>query len=198
MSVRWRGPVAGLQERQAVAEGLITVERADREVPGGRSQPADALSLAQASHRRPVLRGGDERDLNQVLGQGAVATGKHTGVPEQARSARGEAVGKLPGMIHRDPAIAHLSLRRKIRGSSRHPASPVDTTMTARVPWKGQHPCAAPRCKREISFMFLGRTRTANPLALSWYASSRRRPPIRRRRYWPFRPYAPRHCEPSS
>jgi hypothetical protein len=135
--------------------------------------------------------GGDERDLNQVLGQGAVATGKHTGVPEQARSARGEAVGKLPGMIHRDPAIAHLSLRQKIRGSSRHPASPADTAMTVRVPWKGQHPCATPRCKSEISFMFLGRTRTANPLALSWYASSRRRRSIRRRRYWPFRPYAP-------
>jgi hypothetical protein len=53
MSVRWRGPVAGLQERQAVAEGLITVERADREVPGGRSQPADALALERPA---PVCR----------------------------------------------------------------------------------------------------------------------------------------------
>jgi hypothetical protein len=114
-----------------------------------------------------VLRGGDERDLHQVLGQGTVATGKHAGVPEQARSARGEAVGKLPGMIRRDPATAHPSHRRKIRGSSRRPASPAHTAMTARVPWPGQHPWATPRCKSEISLMFLGRTRTANPLALA-------------------------------
>jgi hypothetical protein len=90
MRVRRPGPEHLLQPRQAITEGLIAAERADREVPDGRVQPAQTLGIVQAPHGRPLPGGGYERGLDQVIGQGMVALGQGAGVSEQTRGARGE------------------------------------------------------------------------------------------------------------
>jgi len=43
-------PVPGLQLGQAIMEGAIAAEHADRKVAGSRSQPAQTLGIAQAPH----------------------------------------------------------------------------------------------------------------------------------------------------
>jgi hypothetical protein len=72
MRVRRAGPEHRLQPRQAITEGLITAERADREVADRHVQPAQTLRIAQAPHGRPLPDGGHERGLNQVIGQSMV------------------------------------------------------------------------------------------------------------------------------
>ena len=90
MRVRRRGPEHRLQPRQPVTEGLITAERADREIPDGRVQPAQTLPIAQAPQGRPLPGGRHERGLNQVISQGMIPLGQGTGVAEQALGVRGK------------------------------------------------------------------------------------------------------------